>query len=136
MKYYYIVYNFMTENGVSGISYKVCEGESITLAQVIRALCELQHTVVVLSFLEITKSDFDNFSKKVVLSVSGTDYRQRLLVEREELSEKTTKLNDFLQSEQFKSLVEEKKCLLIEQYKYMYMYFDVLTRRCKLEGIL
>lgn len=125
----------MTENGVSGTTYKVCKGKSITLAQVILALCELHHSVVVLNFLEITKSDFDSFSKKVVLSVSDTDYRQRLYVEREELSERTTKLSDFLQSERFKSLSEDTKGFLTEQYKHMYKYLDVLTRRCKLEGI-
>lgn len=135
MKYYYIVYNFMTEKGVSGITCKVCKGESINLAQVISALLELHHTVVVLNFLEITKSDFDSFSKKIVLSVSDTDYRQRLFVEREELSERTTKLSDFLQSERFKSLPEDTKGLLIEQHKYMDKYLDVLSRRCKLEGI-
>lgn len=63
-------------------------------------------------------------------------YQERMLVELKELSERTEKLKDFIESDKIKDMPIEKLDLLLNQYHYMSMYEHVLRLRCGQEGIL
>lgn len=56
-------------------------------------------------------------------------HQQRVVDERNELIEKTTKLHTFFKTEIFGNLQEEDKNLLEEQVQLMMNYSDVLLKR-------
>ena len=63
-------------------------------------------------------------------------YQERMLVELKEISERTEKLQDFIESDKIKGMPIEKLDLLLKQYHHMTMYEHVLRLRCGQEGIL
>lgn len=60
---------------------------------------------------------------------------ERMVQEREELSEKVNKLEDFiLNNSMFKDLPECKRVLMEKQFELMVGYEEVLTERISLEN--
>ena len=57
------------------------------------------------------------------------DFVERLIVERNELTEKIEKLNTFMDSDKFKELTCEHKSLLAGQMYHMVKYRDILISR-------
>lgn len=66
-----------------------------------------------------------------------TDFLQRLIIERNDLSERTRKLRDFIKSGKHKIVIQdaEQIRLLEQQLEYMEAYLDTLTMRMTLLGI-
>ena len=56
-------------------------------------------------------------------------YQERVLVERDELSDKVVKLGAFLQGSIFRTVTPEEKERLEKQYSYMKLYLDILDQR-------
>ena len=61
-----------------------------------------------------------------------SDFLERLRGEFSELSDRVSKLRDFLGSETFESLVDEQRDLLSRQFELMRQYMRVLGRRLEL----
>ena len=61
------------------------------------------------------------------------DAKERLIKERDELKERFSKLDKFIQSEEFQSLKLISRTLLIEQEKAMGTYLNILDCRIELE---
>ena len=85
----------------------------------------------------LTKTEFDRTygdTKVVQESVPTTTFLQsRLFVERDELQEKTDKLNSFLKHTPATVLLtQEEEKLLNDQAKYMGIYLAILEKRIKL----
>ena len=57
------------------------------------------------------------------------DYKDRVLKEVQDLGVKVHKLNDFIKSDEFKVIEPIDQMLLIQQYSYMYSYFNILEVR-------
>jgi hypothetical protein len=58
-----------------------------------------------------------------------SDFKSRLLLERDELQIKTEKLKDFICSENFNSLPDIEKQALREQFHHMGRYFEIVHAR-------
>lgn len=58
-----------------------------------------------------------------------SDFKSRLLLERDELQIKTEKLKDFILSENFNDLPDIEKEALREQFHHMQKYFEVVQSR-------
>ena len=56
-------------------------------------------------------------------------FKDRLVIEYEQLEERLGKLRGFIQSERFQSLAEEDRNLLVEQEKVMDSYLAILNTR-------
>ena len=56
-------------------------------------------------------------------------YRQRMLAERDELSERLTKLSGFINSRAFESVGKPERMRLMRQSVFMRGYLDVLQER-------
>lgn len=56
-------------------------------------------------------------------------FKDRLVIEYEQLEERLGKLRGFIQSERFQSLAEEDRNLLVEQEKAMDSYLAILNTR-------
>tara|TARA_R110000765_G_scaffold158410_1_gene261946 strand:+ start:25 stop:246 length:222 start_codon:yes stop_codon:yes gene_type:complete len=61
-------------------------------------------------------------------------FYDRLLVETQELAEKTNKLNDFMRTNSFVKLDRENKDLLYTQSRLMNEYVQILGKRLELLG--
>lgn len=59
-------------------------------------------------------------------------YLERMIAEKSELSIKIDKLFNFMNTDLFKELHEQKKALLKIQYRAMETYLQCLTERIKL----
>ena len=57
------------------------------------------------------------------------DFKKRLLIEKEELDDKRIKLRNFLQTDNFNSLDDKNRNLLIKQFKVMTEYSNILKKR-------
>ena len=57
------------------------------------------------------------------------DFKKRLLIEKEELDDKRIKLRSFLQTDNFNSLDDKNRNLLIKQFKIMTEYSNILKKR-------
>ena len=57
------------------------------------------------------------------------DFKKRLLIEKEELDNKRIKLRNFLQTDNFNSLDDKNRNLLIKQFKVMTEYSNILKKR-------
>lgn len=57
------------------------------------------------------------------------DFKKRLLIEKEELDDKRIKLRSFLQTDNFNSLDDKNRNLLIKQFKVMTEYSNILKKR-------
>ena len=68
------------------------------------------------------------------LTQTADSYISRMVNEREELAEKTTKLKGFFDTNIFACLPDDKKELMERQYKLMAEYIEVLDERIKLEN--
>lgn len=60
------------------------------------------------------------------------DFKKRLLIEKEELDDKRIKLRSFLQTDNFNSLDDKNRNLLIKQFKVMTEYSNILKKRIDL----
>ena len=69
------------------------------------------------------------------LTQTADSYVARMVTEREDLSVKAMKLNDFMGTEIFESLPDTKKELIERQHQLMNEYVDILDERIKLENI-
>ena len=58
-----------------------------------------------------------------------TTFIERLEIEKSELDDKLSKLNDFINSGNFKTISEYQQLKLIEQVAYMTLYSRVLNER-------
>lgn len=58
-----------------------------------------------------------------------SDFKTRLIQERDELQEKYQKLSLFIFSDAFKTVSEVQQLLLQQQYSHMYGYLSVLNQR-------
>lgn len=63
-----------------------------------------------------------------------SDFKTRLIAERDELVEKTNKLAEFLEAPKFLELGDEHQFLLIMQHAAMSQYALILNRRLFLLG--
>lgn len=61
-----------------------------------------------------------------------SDFKDRLVTEHSELSEKIEKLSNFLESERFSDIDKEQQELLKQQYQVMLEYQQILIQRIKL----
>lgn len=57
------------------------------------------------------------------------DFKKRLLIEKEELDDKRIKLRSFLQTDNFNSLDDKNRNLLIKQFKVITEYSNILKKR-------
>ena len=57
------------------------------------------------------------------------DFEKRLIIERDDLRDKTSKLLIFIGSDRFKTIDKESQMLLQFQYGYMISYLSVLNKR-------
>ena len=57
------------------------------------------------------------------------DFEERLFIEKEELSEKISKLYSFIESEIYSTLEDIDRNLLIQQIEVMNRYLDILNHR-------
>lgn len=57
--------------------------------------------------------------------------KEQVIKDRDELEEKTTRLNAYLESEAGKSLDEETSSLMFRQHIYMNLYLAALNERIK-----
>lgn len=58
-----------------------------------------------------------------------SDFKTRLLEERDQLQEKVTKLDAFLDTEVFETISEVQQELLLSQFEAMTDYLDILNAR-------
>lgn len=63
------------------------------------------------------------------------DYVNRMIFERNDLREKVTKLNKFIDGDKFSELTIVKQDLLVAQYNVMLTYLGILEMRLKVEGV-
>jgi len=59
-------------------------------------------------------------------------FKDKLYIERDQLSGRLDKLNNFLVSDKFKELTFNHQNLLVDQQYYMSKYLDILNKRIKL----
>lgn len=57
------------------------------------------------------------------------DHQQRVRIERDQLNEKLEKLETFITTDNFKSLIQEERHLLERQQSAMQVYLDILDAR-------
>jgi len=63
------------------------------------------------------------------------DWMERLRAEKDDLTKKTDKLENFLDSKDFDKLGYVCRCLLRNQYASMEAYLDILHKRIRLENV-
>lgn len=63
------------------------------------------------------------------------DWKHRLIKERDELEDKYTKLSEFMDTEEYKSLKTYERQLICEQSGAMFQYLCTLVRRIALYGV-
>lgn len=61
-----------------------------------------------------------------------TTFLERLMLETQELAEKTNKLNDFMRTQPFVNLDRQNKDLLYKQSRLMNEYLQILGQRIEL----
>lgn len=61
-------------------------------------------------------------------------WKDRLIVERDELEVKVNKLRNFVNSKTFDHVSEKQKVLLMEQLHHMQCYLDILNDRLEVKG--
>jgi hypothetical protein len=61
-----------------------------------------------------------------------TTFLERLMLEAQELAEKTNKLNDFMRTQAFVNLDRQSKDLLYKQSRLMNEYLQILGQRLEL----
>jgi hypothetical protein len=61
-----------------------------------------------------------------------TTFLERLMLEAQELAEKTNKLNDFMRTQPFVNLDRQNKDLLYKQSRLMNEYLQILGQRIEL----
>lgn len=136
MKHWYITFQFMTASGVSGTGFKVCESASKPSIAVINLLlCKQFAVAAVLNVIQITRDDYESFDISAIIVLTD-DYKQRLLIEHSQLAKRIDKLEKFIKTDKFKELSIQTQSLMNEQFSHMSGYLRVLTKRCKLEGVL
>ncbi len=74
----------------------------------------------------------EGYLLKQKLFEEPTDFKGRLLKEREDLEDKTTKLGDFINNGQPAFIDVEQWALLNHQYGHMVKYHSILVKRIKL----
>ncbi len=75
----------------------------------------------------------DIFADDWDMRQSAGSYKRRMNTEYDELTDKVTKLNNFIKTDAFKRLSEEKKALMREQAAAMTQYRSILSQRINLE---
>jgi len=58
-----------------------------------------------------------------------SDFKSRLLEERDQLQEKVTKLDDFIDSDAYTTIAERQQELLLDQIYFMAEYLSILKER-------
>jgi len=105
---------------------------------------EYHHQVIIIEFKDDEKTPAratyyiptweDIMADDWRLTQTANSYVARMVTEREDLSVKAMKLNDFMGTETFECLPDNKKELMERQHQLMNEYVDILDERIKLEN--